>query len=299
MGKNGIITLVVVAGGGYLAYWYMTNYGPTGSVMVNGVKVAPSYWDTWFGGVATTSTTPVTTNPVTGTVITSNPLPPASSANPLITAMAALPGYGNLSVGLKAEALALVSAAGAVSGPTANWFTIEASTGVPLTSTEQQAVISHVGQTTDVVSFVAAMNQVVNGAGGNPGSPPQNQPVNSGGGVSTNSLLSQAGVSSSTTMNADQWSYYYTQLKGGVALTAQQFSNAFPNLTSTDRGSMTADQFLSALSTAGLSGLGAQIRVPTRSYSGVMPGMSGMGMSFSSSPNRGFRSGGRGGRGIQ
>ena len=46
MDKNQIIKYAAIAGGAYLAYWYVTSYGPGGHVST-GVL---SYWDTWFGG---------------------------------------------------------------------------------------------------------------------------------------------------------------------------------------------------------------------------------------------------------
>jgi hypothetical protein len=54
-------------------------------------------------------------------------------------------------------------------------------------------------------------------------------------------------------MNADNWSYYFTQVNG-AALTPAQFQSAFPAITASDRGStMTAQQFVAALASAGLA----------------------------------------------
>jgi hypothetical protein len=54
-----IMKYVLIGGGLYALYWYVTNYGPSGAVTnAAGAKVAASYWDTWFGGaVAAASTT--------------------------------------------------------------------------------------------------------------------------------------------------------------------------------------------------------------------------------------------------
>jgi hypothetical protein len=56
MKKGDVITLLVIAGGGYLAYWWVTNNGPNGAVFnAQGQKVNPSYWDAWFGASAAPS----------------------------------------------------------------------------------------------------------------------------------------------------------------------------------------------------------------------------------------------------
>lgn len=48
MNKKTIITVGLVVGGGYLTYWYLTNYGPSGAVTAPG----QSWWDQWFGTAA-------------------------------------------------------------------------------------------------------------------------------------------------------------------------------------------------------------------------------------------------------
>ena len=56
MNKNDILKYALIGGGAYALYWYVTNYGPQGSVNnAAGQKVLPSYWDTWFGTTATTT----------------------------------------------------------------------------------------------------------------------------------------------------------------------------------------------------------------------------------------------------
>ncbi len=67
MKKNDIMMYAAIAAGGYLVYWYLTKNGPSGAAFDQaGHQIAPSYWDTWFGGAAT-GTTPVT-QPGTGVV---------------------------------------------------------------------------------------------------------------------------------------------------------------------------------------------------------------------------------------
>lgn len=89
MDKNKIITIAVIAGGGYLLYWYLTSYGPKGAVTGAG----QSYWDQWFSGAAApaqsntatvlpaagTITAPVNTTPATSTA--ANPATQTDPAN--------------------------------------------------------------------------------------------------------------------------------------------------------------------------------------------------------------------------
>lgn len=51
-GMGDMMPVLLIGGGAFAAYWYATNYGPSGSVTnAAGVKVAPSWWDQWFGAV--------------------------------------------------------------------------------------------------------------------------------------------------------------------------------------------------------------------------------------------------------
>ncbi len=81
MNKDQIIKYAAIAGGAYLVYWYLTNYGPSGHVST-GVQ---SYWDTWFGGASTqpqpgmTATGPVSQVP-TQAVLTQPSSAPATQA---------------------------------------------------------------------------------------------------------------------------------------------------------------------------------------------------------------------------
>jgi hypothetical protein len=55
--------------------------------------------------------------------------------------------------------------------------------------------------------------------------------------------------------NVDIWSYYYQQ-QTGTAISPGTLQAAFPYLTSSNRGSMTASAFLNAIQGQGMSGLG-------------------------------------------
>jgi len=56
MDKNQIIKYLAIAGGAYLAYWYVTNYGSEGKVSEVGGQ---TWWDSWFGnGVPTIAPPP-------------------------------------------------------------------------------------------------------------------------------------------------------------------------------------------------------------------------------------------------
>lgn len=66
MKKDDLVTYLLIGGGLYAAYWYVNNYGPNGASIVNGVKVQPTWWDTWFGSSPTTSTGTTGTTGTTG-----------------------------------------------------------------------------------------------------------------------------------------------------------------------------------------------------------------------------------------
>ncbi len=72
MNKDQIIKYAAIAGGAYLVYWYVTNYGPGGHVSTG----VPSYWDTWFGGAST--------QPQPG-MTTTNPASQASTTQAVVT----------------------------------------------------------------------------------------------------------------------------------------------------------------------------------------------------------------------
>lgn len=72
MNKNNMMKYALIAGGAYLAYWWVTNYGPSGPVSDqsgNPIPGAVSYWASWFGGAATGAVTASSTS-------TSTALPP-------------------------------------------------------------------------------------------------------------------------------------------------------------------------------------------------------------------------------
>ena len=114
MNKDQMVKWGLIVGGGVLAYWYATNYGPNGHVATGAI----SWWDTWFGagtpapaqattpGAAATITGPVTqatpqttiTQPVAGPVITApvntqvkQQILAAASGNSAITGGYAIP----------------------------------------------------------------------------------------------------------------------------------------------------------------------------------------------------------------
>jgi len=73
MKKNNMMTMVLVVGGIGAAYWYLTRYGPNGAAYnAAGQQIAPTWWDTWFGG-ATGAVVQQQTTTNTGTVVTQTP----------------------------------------------------------------------------------------------------------------------------------------------------------------------------------------------------------------------------------
>lgn len=78
MNKKDIILYASIAAGGYLAYWYVTNYGPLGAVSAGAV----SYWDTWFGSQSAAIAPPATTGLPASQITQQQPgLPPATTVN--------------------------------------------------------------------------------------------------------------------------------------------------------------------------------------------------------------------------
>jgi len=84
-GGGNTTTYLIIGGVLVVGYWYITNYGPGGAVHdASGNKIAPSYWDTWFGGAVSgpvqvqtqTQTTNVVQPPVQPVV--SQPTAPTS-----------------------------------------------------------------------------------------------------------------------------------------------------------------------------------------------------------------------------
>lgn len=90
---------LAIAGGAYLAYWYVTNYGPSGAVSAGHI----SYWDTWFGsatapapvqtggptspGYPNQPPSPVTAQPGTQATLTQPSSTPAHTTAPVSTAL--------------------------------------------------------------------------------------------------------------------------------------------------------------------------------------------------------------------
>lgn len=81
MNKDQMIKWGMIVGGGVLAYWYVTNYGPGGHVSTG----TASWWDTWFGA-GTPAPAPTTMAPgAPATQATTQPVLAQPSA-PAVTA---------------------------------------------------------------------------------------------------------------------------------------------------------------------------------------------------------------------
>lgn len=71
MKKDNVMTMVMVIGGLGAAYWYMTNYGPSGAAYNSaGQQIGLTWWQSWFGGAQAQAQTTTTTSPV---VVTQTP----------------------------------------------------------------------------------------------------------------------------------------------------------------------------------------------------------------------------------
>lgn len=132
-----------------------------------------------------------------------------------------------------------------------NWWTSQSSTtatttttGGGTTSTGTTGTTTTTPQTTSTgtTTTTTPTTTTTTGSAGGAGSPTS---------VSQKLLALSGGVNS---LNADGWSYYFTTVNGGVALTPSQFAQAFPAITATDRGgTMTAAAFVAALAAAGVA----------------------------------------------
>ena len=192
MDKKNILTILGLGAGAYAVYWYLTNYGPHGAVNnAQGVKIAPSYWDGWFGGLVAPTNAMAPMQPAVGGTV---------NQFPSVFVQPQLPA--------------------------------PAQAQVPLTPSQIPAA----GGGAAVVSVPSLRDKLAVAAGGTSG------------------------------LNADQWNYYYNQLRG-APLTAEQFTAAFPGLTDTDRGpAMTIDQFISAIRNAGLGDIVPTLSMPSMSF---------------------------------
>jgi hypothetical protein len=89
---------LVIGGGVFAVYWYVTNYGPLGAVSAGHV----SYWDTWFGNAPApvqTSTGPVVVNPNPQPVVTQPGTTPAPTSTIRQQMLAASTGNPQISGG--------------------------------------------------------------------------------------------------------------------------------------------------------------------------------------------------------
>jgi len=130
------------------------------------------------------------------------------------------------------------------------------------TSTSSNVAVVPTSTTSNAVSPTAA---VATPAVVIPQAAPSNGMVNPPVGSVTPlySILEQtAGVAPDTLMTADQWSYYYQQLRGIVISPSQyqvilnNLNNQFPGNNITNSSMMTATEFVQGLTTVGLSGMG-------------------------------------------
>lgn len=89
-------------------------------------------------------------------------------------------------------------------------------------------------------------------------------------------LLTAAAGNPQFGLNVDQWSYYYAQLPGRTSIPANTFNTIMSNLDITNATRSTAlidaQQFVGALSSVGLSGVGQTIKTNLRGgFSGRRP----------------------------
>lgn len=266
MNKNSIITIVVIAGGGYLLYWYLQNYGPNG--LVPSTPGGPgSYWYSWFGSgagtqtaaqqlAASTNTTSTTTTTGTGTTATASA--PLATANPLATATQISQIQSLLQSSDQAAFTAMIP-----------------------TLTQAQAA-----------AMIANAQSCVAGSAGSQYSLTSNGCIPSGTAATQAQQLLQA-AGGATSLTVSQWNYYMTN--GGNGVAPIDPNGSFPALN--DGGvPMSVNAYLALRAANGLSGIG-NIMPISPGITQATTGVSGLGQIMPLSPfitpaDNGVRAGG-------
>lgn len=300
---NGMMNVLLIAGGGFALYYILNNYGPAGAVYnSSGQAVNPSYWDTWFGPSSSSTVNAAAAGSVTATLGS----PSATSGNQFMVPYTITgPANANVTVSggmftsptvigtLNAQGMLLGSFGLSNTSATLTISVGNASTTVNLpmapTSLVAQAVTN-----TPATSLPASVTPV---------SVAYPVPVASGGGNTVYALMSSAASTNafiqSTGGQADpyQWATLWNSagqpaINVGSLFTPAQLAVGTPNapgMSTQGIPLMSLTQFLSTLQSAGiqpnsaygLSGMGNIVTLP--SFNGGRGGFSG-----------GFRGGFRG-----
>lgn len=264
MGKSDLIKYAMIAGGAYLAYWYITNNGPQGAVYnAAGNKIAPSYWDSWFGSatIPAPSTGPLitgntSTTPSTNTGTTANP--------PAITNTSAGTGTHTNVVQVMATPDQIAQIKALIKDADQAAFTAL----IPTLTYDKAAAMLFTAQNCGATGYNSSTNACNPAPARAPGDNPTPVMPQSN---TTAGALTQA--SGSNSQNADQWNYYYTQLSG-----VPQTTDLFP--VGNRSALMSVQQYLQARQAAGLEiGLGGKM-----ANSG-MQSLMGMGQIMPLAPN--------------
>lgn len=291
MNKNSIVTIAIVAVGGYALYWYLNSYGPNGAVSTFGGP--GSYWASWFGGTASVSAPATTTGTPANTVSGStqaNQSPSGTSTSPTnqpsAPAMATAAQISQIQSLLQPSDLAAFSAM------------------IPtLTYTQAAGMISNAGCVAasqaahaadpylPTMAYSLSANACVPGSNPTPGASPTTEAL----------LISAAGGNNLLTVS--QWNYYMTQGNPSAGIAPIDPNGSFPALN--DGGApMTAAAYLSLRAANGLSGIG-QIMPVAPGITPAVTGLSGLGRVGNIMPlspyitpaNNGVRAGGAAGMG--
>lgn len=138
MNKDQMIKWGLIVGGGVLAYWYVTNYGPNGHVATGAI----SWWDTWFGA-ATPAPAPA------GTAVATLPAVAQPNPQPVITQPANAPSAATSQV--RQTILAASSSDGSIKGgyaiPDVWSFYWQKVTGKPITAQQMSTMFPPVAGT--------------------------------------------------------------------------------------------------------------------------------------------------------
>lgn len=299
---NGMMNVLLIAGGGFALYYILNNYGPAGAVYnSSGQAVNQSYWDTWFGPSSSSTVNAAAAGSVTATLGS----PSATSGNQFMVPYTITgPANANVTVSggmftsptvigtLNAQGMLLGSFGLSNTSATLTISVGNASTTVNLpmapTSLVAQAVTN-----TPATSLPASVTPVSVAP----------VPVAGGGGNTIYALMSSAASTNafiqSTGGQADpyQWATLWNSagqpaINVGSLFTPAQLAVGTPNapgMSTQGIPLMSLTQFLSTLQSAGiqpnsaygLSGMGNIVTLP--SFNGGRGGFSG-----------GFRGGFRG-----
>ena len=308
---NGMMNVLLIAGGGFALYYILNNYGPAGAVYnSSGQAVNQSYWDTWFGPSSSSTVNAAAAGSVTATLGSPSatgsgqfmvPYTITGPANANVTVSGGMFTSPTVIGTLNAQGMLLGSFGLSNTSATLTISVGNASTTVNLPTAPTSLAAQAVTNTPATSLPASAVTPVSVYASYVP--PTTAPPISSGGGNTVYALMSSAASTNafiqSTGGQADpyQWATLWNSagqpaINVGSLFTPAQLAVGTPNapgMSTQGIPLMSLTQFLSTLQSAGiqpnsaygLSGMGNIVTLP--SFNGGRGGFSG-----------GFRGGFRG-----